>query len=75
MFARTDGKRKKGKPARRWLDDIAEWNGGNIWMAKRQAELRRGFWEGDSVIGLDGLRIMGKDGWMAVLFIYFIKLS
>ncbi len=45
MFARTEGKRKKGRPVRRWLDDIVEWNGGSIWMAKRQAELRQGFWE------------------------------
>ncbi len=43
LFARTDGKRKRGKPARRWLDDIAEWSGESIWMAKREAEQRKGF--------------------------------
>ena len=45
MFSRTEGKRKRGRPARRWLDDIAEWTGGSICMAKREAELRQGFWK------------------------------
>ena len=45
VFAKTEGKRKRGRPTRRWVDDIEEWSGGKIWMAKRQAESRQGFWK------------------------------
>ena len=30
LCAITEGKRKKGRPVRRWLDDIEEWSGGNM---------------------------------------------
>lgn len=39
LFARADGKkRKRGKPARRRIDDITEWSEVSIWMAKREAQ-------------------------------------
>jgi hypothetical protein len=44
LFARKDGKRKQGEPARRWTYDFTEWSGENVWMAKREVEQRMGSW-------------------------------
>lgn len=44
MFGAVDGKRKRGRPHRRWGDDIVEWTGMNLQKAAWVAQNREGFW-------------------------------
>ena len=44
MFGRAEGKRKRGRQRRRWLDDIKDWTGMDIQQAAHMAQDRRGIW-------------------------------
>ena len=44
MLGSAEGKRGKGRPRRKWLDDIKEWCNTDIISAVRMAQNRKGFW-------------------------------
>ena len=44
MFGTVEGKRKRGRPRRRWGDDVVEWTGMNLQKAAWAAQNREGFW-------------------------------
>lgn len=49
MMGRSDGMRKRGRPKRRWIDDILEWTGLDTTQnAIRMAKERKGPWASTS---------------------------
>ena len=44
LFAKVEGKRKQGRPKKKWVDDVKERCGTTIQEARQMACDRRGFW-------------------------------
>ena len=44
LFAKVEGKRKQGRPKKKWIDNIEERCGTTLQEARQMAWDRRGFW-------------------------------